>query len=338
MQIPTIDAGQLGTEAPALLDKQIGEAASACGFLILTNLPDFTPSELADQITAIYALPADVQDKLLKQNFNPDNPNHYRGMYHAQITGDAISRPCGYDIGPDICYPLHPLHTEDILREPTPFPDAHLLAGWREATATWYRHVQRLGCNLLASLARAYGYPEACFSFAEAESISTLRILHYPEFSFSQRLSETDNISIQHQEKPYIQTIGSHVDSGLITILYQCNEPGLQAMSPEGAWVDVPVIKDSLVINFGGLLERMTGRQIKATRHRVLSQGRQRFSLPFFFEPEAERIISAMPGVPPFEPFYYGDYLWSKAVQFPPNIGLAPLRKNRGVFIDPVQS
>ena len=56
MQIPTIDAGQLGTEAPALLDRQIGEAASACGFLILTNLPDFTPSELADQITAIYAL------------------------------------------------------------------------------------------------------------------------------------------------------------------------------------------------------------------------------------------------------------------------------------------
>ena len=43
MQIPTIDAGQLGTEAPALLDRQIGEAASACGFLILTNLPDFTP-------------------------------------------------------------------------------------------------------------------------------------------------------------------------------------------------------------------------------------------------------------------------------------------------------
>ena len=47
-------------------------------------------------------------------------------------------------------------------------------------------------------------------------------------------------------------------------------------------------------------------------------------------------MISAMPGVPPFTPFYYGDYLWTKATQFPPNIGLGPLRENRGIFIDPI--
>jgi isopenicillin N synthase-like dioxygenase len=335
MKIPIINASQLGKRANPELDKAIGDAAYACGFLILTDLPNFKPSKLADHITAIYSLPAGEQDKLQKKNFNAENENQYRGMYHAQLVDDAISRPAGYDIGPDICYPLHPLHDQDILREKTPLPDPHLLPGWQAATANWYRHVQQLGINLLSALARANNYPEDSFAIDEQECISTFRILHYPQFSKDK--AATDAIAtIAHQGEHYLQTIGTHVDSGLITILYQCNEPGLQALSPADEWVDVPVIKDSLVINFGGLIERMTGGQIKATRHRVISQGRQRFSLPFFFEPEAERMISAMPGVPPFKPFYYGDYLWTKATQFPPNIGLGPLRENRGIFIDPI--
>ena len=77
MKIPIINASQLGKRADPELDKAIGDAAYACGFLILTDLPNFKPSKLADQITAIYSLPAGEQDKLQKKNFNAENENQY---------------------------------------------------------------------------------------------------------------------------------------------------------------------------------------------------------------------------------------------------------------------
>jgi isopenicillin N synthase-like dioxygenase len=39
------------------------------------------------------------------------------------------------------------------------------------------------------------------------------------------------------------------------------------------------------VVNLGEMLAKMTGNQLKATKHRVLDIGVERYSCPFFFEP-----------------------------------------------------
>jgi isopenicillin N synthase-like dioxygenase len=43
--------------------------------------------------------------------------------------------------------------------------------------------------------------------------------------------------------------------------------------------------KDVLVVNLGDMLSRITNFTLKATKHRVLDIGVERFSSPFFLEP-----------------------------------------------------
>ena len=108
---------------------------------------------------------------------------------------------------------------------------------------------------------------------------------------------------------------------------------GLQALAVSGEWVDVPPREGTVAVNFGGLLERWTGGRIKATQHRVLSPGRLRYSIPFFYEPRVDAVIEPLPlpGVETFAPFVYGDHLWQAMLKFPTYKGMDGLRKPRGI-------
>jgi hypothetical protein len=81
-----------------------------------------------------------------------------------------------------------------------------------------------------------------------------------------------------------------------------------------------------------GPFERWTGGRIKTTRHRVLSPGRPRHSIPFFYEPRVDAIIEplSLAGIEAFEPFVYGDHLWQAMLKFPTYKGMDALRKTRG--------
>ena len=91
-----------------------------------------------------------------------------------------------------------------------------------------------------------------------------------------------------------------------------------------------------MAVNFGGLLERWTGGRVKATEHRVLGQcvtgpGRERCSIPFFYEPRVDAVIRPMPGSRDFAPFTYGDHLWSAMTKFIEFAALKDVRAPRGV-------
>jgi isopenicillin N synthase-like dioxygenase len=127
------------------------------------------------------------------------------------------------------------------------------------------------------------------------------------------------------------------VDTGLVTLLADCEVPGLQAQSESEEWLDVDIPTGGFAVNFGGLLSRWTGKKIKATRHRVLSAGPERFSIPFFFEPRPDTLIAPLPapGAEVFEPFLFGDYLWDTTTRFPENYGLGHLRPAQEGYRDP---
>ena len=82
--------------------------------------------------------------------------------------------------------------------------------------------------------------------------------------------------------------------------------------------MDVPPVEGTLVVNFGQVLERWSAGRIRATEHRVLGAGIERFSMPFFYEARAEARIAPLPIDPPdaFEPFQFGDYLWNRITSF----------------------
>ena len=105
-----------------------------------------------------------------------------------------------------------------------------------------------------------------------------------------------------------------------------------QARALDGTWIDVPPSEDALAVNFGGLLERWTGGCIKATEHRVLGPGSERFSIPFFYEPRVNARIAPLPvrGAAQFEPFLYGDHLWAATTKFIEFHGLESARQPKG--------
>jgi isopenicillin N synthase-like dioxygenase len=64
----------------------------------------------------------------------------------------------------------------------------------------------------------------------------------------------------------------------------------------------------------------------------VLAPDRERFSIPFFYEPRPDAEIAplALAHSEGFEPFLYGDYLWEVTTRFVEQRGIAHLRQPRG--------
>ncbi len=79
--------------------------------------------------------------------------------------------------------------------------------------------------------------------------------------------------------------VGEHTDYGLLTLLAQDDNGGLQIATPEG-WIDAPPITGTFVCNIGDMLDRLTGGWYRSTPHRVRNlSGRDRLSFPFFLDP-----------------------------------------------------
>lgn len=339
MTIPEIDVAPLfdDTAETESIDRQIREAACDVGFMTIVGLPqEGVGSAERTSILRLFEIRGPEQRALWKQNFAPENPNLYRGWFPLE-SGEPRSRE-GFDIGPDLIRELPQDGSEDLLYQPSVFPSEQRLPGWHAAAGRYYRAMESVGYALLAALSRGIGVRESLFRDAFHDGISTLRLLRYPPRDPELSLDpEFARFFTTWQGRRMERVCGEHFDSGLVTILAQCGVSGLQAKSTSGAWVDVPAAPDAFVVNFGGLLARWTGGCVRATEHRVLSNGGERFSIPFFFEPRPDAVIAPLPlaGIEPFEPFQFGDHLWATTTKFPENFGLGHLRPARAPYRDP---
>jgi len=90
--------------------------------------------------------------------------------------------------------------------------------------------------------------------------------------------------------------VGEHTDYGLLTLLAQDDNGGLQVGTPSG-WVSAPPLAGTFVANIGDMLDRLTGGWYRSTPHRVRNvSGRDRYSYPFFFDPDFSARIPPLPG------------------------------------------
>jgi hypothetical protein len=72
--------------------------------------------------------------------------------------------------------------------------------------------------------------------------------------------------------------VGEHTDYGLLTLLAQDANGGLQVGTPAG-WIDAPPLEGAFVANIGDMLDRLTGGWYRSTPHRVRNvSGRDRLS------------------------------------------------------------
>jgi isopenicillin N synthase-like dioxygenase len=335
--IPLIDSAALfGGPSPArqIADEAIRLAATDIGFLMMTNLPADVPmgSAARRRLLRLFALPETEIRKLWRQKFDSARPNVYRGWFPLQ-SGHATYKE-GIDMGRDVAYGRGAVDETDPLLEATPLPPESALPGWRGDVANYYRQFERVSATLMRSLARGLTLDEHIFDDAFVGGVSTLRLIHYPPRSADSFVGLTDEEGwVSHNGERRYVTGRPHVDSGFVTLLAQDDVEGLQARASDGAWIDVPPLENTLAVNFGLTLERWTGGRIKATQHRVLGANRERYSIPFFYEPRVDYAIAPLPlsGIEPFAPFLYGDHVWASTTRFVEFQGLAHLRPPRGM-------
>ena len=117
----------------------------------------------------------------------------------------------------------------------------------------------------------------ADIAFQRPKTFSTLRFNFYSKQDKPVEISSQDGVALGCE---------THVDSGIITILYQDKKGGLQVQNRNNLqWYDVPYNSNSFIINSGLALQFLTNDYFKATNHRVLINKEERISIPFFFEP-----------------------------------------------------
>jgi isopenicillin N synthase-like dioxygenase len=188
--------------------------------------------------------------------------------------------------------------TKVYLSGPNQWP---ALEGFRETCAAYADAMSELGRKLMGLALDAIGLRDRALLRAFETPTIWLRLLHYPP----QPPGAPDDL---YGSAP-------HKDFGCLTLLAQDAVGGLQVQTPTGAWVDAPPIPEAFVVNVGDMLHRMSNGRLLSTPHRVINtSGRERYSVPFFFDPHVNTVVAPLPGTgkPRFAPLHFGDFLRSE--------------------------
>ena len=167
---------------------------------------------------------------------------------------------------------------------PNVWPDPDRAPDFKEALNECYAVLEDLAAKLMGLMALALDLDEHWFDDKIAEHITGLAVLHYPAL-------EEPPLEGQYRRGP-------HTDWGSLTILYHDGRPGLQILSPEGRWEDVPSVPGSFVVNLGDLMAAWTNDRWVSTQHRVVvpeDVTAGRISVAFFHQPAYDALIECIP-------------------------------------------
>lgn len=300
--IPVIDIGPLlaGDDAPA---EAIGQACREIGFFYIKN--HGIPQELIDSVyesaRQFFSLaPAEKEKTAIEHSTS------HRGWFRIggenldpakqQQAGDFKE---GFKIGRDLPLDHARVKAGLPLHGPNLWPD---LPGWREVMQDYYDRQVELGKTLLGAFALALGLKRDYFEPWLGITMTTLGPLHYPP--------QTGHIT-----EAQIGA-GAHTDYGCLTLLHQDSTGGLQVQGLDRSWISAPPIPGTYVVNIGDMMERWTNGVFRSTPHRVINtSGHERYSLPFFFDPDFYAPVECLPTcllpgeTPKYKPTTAGQHL-----------------------------
>eukprot|EP00271_Cylindrocystis_brebissonii_P006216 TRINITY_DN188_c0_g2_i1.p1 TRINITY_DN188_c0_g2~~TRINITY_DN188_c0_g2_i1.p1 ORF type:complete len:332 (+),score=44.34 TRINITY_DN188_c0_g2_i1:206-1201(+) len=294
-------------------DKVVAVLRQACeevGFFYLANhgiAPELMEKMFA-QCKTFFALPTE-QKKALSVNTAGHGYQPYQIEKldpETQKTGDTKE---GFYIGKDVPED-DPLAAMAIVGCNV-WPSPEVLPGWRETMMTYWAEMRALCIRMLPLMALALNLPRDWFSQPHRfdDPLCILRLLHYP--------------AVQSLPQEGVLGCGAHSDYGVLTLLAIDGESGgLQICREkdrsERVWEDVPPIPGAFVVNLGDCIERWTNNKFRSTLHRVVNPGIERFSVPFFLEPDIDCLVECLPSCcsadnpPKYEPITTLQYLTAK--------------------------
>ncbi len=273
--IPLVDVGSLitgiGDRAAAIA--RLDEACHRCGFFYVTG-HGIDVGRLEAQARAFFAQPIATKLTIAMAR----GGRAWRGYFPlgGELTSGAPDWKEGIYFGAELAdndprvHAGTPLHGKNLFPSDPPGLAAAVLAHMAACSL--------LGHVIMSALGVALGHAEDEFRARYlADPLTLFRIFHYPA-------PPSDVV-----EQAW--GVGEHTDYGLLTILAQDDCGGLQVRSRDG-WVDAPPIPGAFVCNLGDMLERLSKGRYRSTPHRVRNRsGRDRLSMPFFFDPSFDATV-----------------------------------------------
>jgi isopenicillin N synthase-like dioxygenase len=286
-EIPLIDIGGLRSGAPGAARRvadEICRASAEVGFFYVTNhgVPQAAIDRAIGAARAFFALPEETKAAVKV------NPRHrgFLGMGGAKMYAGAKSdRKESFVWGLELPADDPDITPETTLMGPNQWPDA--MPELQAALYGYYGHALACGRDMLRAFALGLDLPEGFFVDRFRKPLARASVIHYPP---------------QDPERDDGQFgVGPHTDYGFITILHQDEVGGLEVLNTDKAWVKATPIPGSFVVNVGDLLARWSNDRFASTPHRVINRsGRERYSMPVFFDPDWGTVIDPRDcGLPP---------------------------------------
>ena len=278
-RIPTLDIRRYDTDRDAFV-AELGAAYREWGFAGINGhgIPQAQIDAAYDVFKAFFALPDAV-----KKQYHVPGSGGARGYTAFGVETAKDSKHfdlkefwhIGREIPDDSKY--------RAVMPPNLWPEE--VEGFREHGYGLYRALDQLGSRVLSALALHIGLPEAWFADKTDSGNSILRPIHYPP--------------ITAEDIPNVRA-GAHEDINLITLLVGASASGLEVLSRKGEWVPFTADADTIVVNIGDMLQRLTNHVYPSTTHRVVNpQGgearKPRYSVPFFLHPNPDFVIDVLP-------------------------------------------
>ncbi|MCP9481613.1 isopenicillin N synthase family oxygenase [Shimia sp. CNT1-13L.2] len=297
-EIPVIDASALheGDQTTLISDFRAAYGTTGFGYIVNHGIDPALVDAVFEASRRFHALP--IEQKLaIKVN------RTHRGYIPIDSSTDVNSQLA------EVTKPNQSASFMMMREDSAADPDLYLsgpnqwpdLDGFRDTLTAYAEQLSHLGHALMQVALKAAGVSDTAIMSAFDTPTIWLRLLHYPP---SPAAAPDD-----------LYGSAPHTDFGCLTILAQDDVGGLQVRTPGGDWVDAPRIPGSFVVNVGDMLHRLSNGRLLSTPHRVINRsGRERFSCPFFYDPNVATTIAPLPGTgtPRFDPIRFDTFLRSE--------------------------
>ncbi|MDX1480711.1 MAG: 2-oxoglutarate and iron-dependent oxygenase domain-containing protein [Woeseiaceae bacterium] len=279
--VPVIDIAEIrsGVRDPgAAAIREIAAACRTWGFFQVVGhgVDGRLIESVWEQTRRFFAQPMAQKEALLRSRENP------WGYYNNELTKNQRDKKEVFDLTTDGVDPVYGAENR--------WPES--LHGFRDTLGDYRDACTQLSLDLLEAMCAGLGLePGHLNEHFDPLHTGFLRLNFYPV-----RDPLAGRGDIAHLEVADLG-VHHHTDAGALTVLMQDATGGLQVYN-DGYWYDVPPLPGAFVINTGDMMQVWSNDRYRAAMHRVLAMDTiDRYSLPFFFNPNAGTLVEPLPGV-----------------------------------------